>query len=206
MTNHATMSIRLWWRVLLLFILLGVAVFCAVCAMICYKETHIPPAENYDAIVVLGAQVLADGTPSVQLEWRLQAALEAWQKENRTIITCGAQGVDEPAPEGEVMRNWLIANGVPEEQVISDTTSHNTRQNIRHAIQLLEGHNVQRVLIVTSDYHLPRAMALAEDEGLEATGLGSPCKPDFFNWARNHGRETLSWIKYWAEKYLHLEL
>lgn len=55
-----------------------------------------PPTENYDAIVVLGAQVRQDGKLSVQLQWRLDAAVEAWRKHDCLIITCGSQGADEP--------------------------------------------------------------------------------------------------------------
>ena len=62
----------------------------------------------------------------------------------------------------------------------------------------------EKVVIVTSDYQLPRSMALAEDMGLEASGVGSPCLQEY--WLKNHGRETLSWIKYWLKKYLHLNL
>jgi len=186
--------------------LLGILALCAVCGMICWKEAHPPVAENYDAIVVLGAQVKEDGSPSVQLEWRLEAALDAWQKAPCIIVCCGAQGSNEPAPEGDVMRAWLIERGVPEEQALSDTHSYNTRQNIQNAAALLKPYGVSRVLIVTSDYHLPRAMALAEDEGVSATGIGSPCKNDIVNWTRNHGRETLSWVKYLMQKYLRLPL
>ena len=200
------MGKRIWLRLVIALALAGVLVLASICGMICWKEANPPVPENYDAIVVLGAQVLPDGNPSVQLEWRLQAALEAWQKENCIVITSGAQGGNEPAPEGEVMRQWLLDRGVPAESVISETDSRNTRENIRNAAQLLAGYDVQRVLIVTSDYHLPRAMALAEDQGLEATGLGSPCKPDIINWSRNHGREVFGWVKYWVEKYLNVEL
>ena len=60
------------------------------------------------------------------------------------------------------------------------------------------------MLVVTSDYHVPRSLALARDQGFEAVGLGSPCKPEY--WLKNHARETLAWIKYWGVKYLHLPL
>ena len=58
--------------------------------------------------------------------------------------------------------------------------------------------------VVTSDYHVPRALALAEDYGLSATGIGSPCLSEY--WIKNHSRETLAWVKYWLKKYLHLNL
>lgn len=189
--------------ILLIIILLMMIAFLGVVAMVCWRETHVPAASGYDAIVVLGAQVKPDGTPSVQLQWRLDAAYKAWEKSPCPIVTCGAQGGDEPAPEGDVMKDYLIGLGVPPEQVLVDDASFNTRQNIRQAASLLGG-RAETVLIVTSDYHLPRAMALAKDEGLQATGLGSPTKPEY--WIKNHAREALSWMKYWAQKYLRLPL
>jgi uncharacterized SAM-binding protein YcdF (DUF218 family) len=187
-------------------VLLGVMCYLGIVAMVCWKEAHVPPVENYDAIIVLGAQVKPDGSPSLQLQWRLDAAAEAWQKENCFVVTCGAQGSNEPAPEALVMRDVLIAQGVAEDMILTDAESFNTRQNIANAARLLAGRDVQRVVIVTSDYHLPRAMALAEDMGLDATGIGSPTKLGLRFWAKNHGREALAWIKYWGQKYLRLPL
>lgn len=186
--------------------LAGLMFYAGVVAMICWKETHVPPAEDFDAIVVLGAQVKEDGVPSIQLQWRLDKTVEIWKENPVTIVTCGAQGAKEPAPEALVMRDYLVAQGVPQDLVLTDPDSLNTRQNIRNAAALLEGRDVDKVLIVTSDYHLPRAMALAEDEGLQATGVGSPTKKEINFWAKNHLREGLAWIKYWAVKYLHLPL
>lgn len=189
---------------LLIAVLAAILAYLGVVGMLVWKVNTVPPAQNYDAIVVLGAQVKADGSLSLQLQWRLDAAFEAWQKEESLIVTCGAQGENEPAPEALVMRDYLMGLGVPEEMILTDESSFNTRQNIRHAAELLKGHDVQRVLIVTSDYHLPRAMALARDEGLDAAGLGAETLPIY--WPKNYGREALAWIKYWMQKYLHLPL
>lgn len=189
---------------LLIAVLVAILAYLSVVGMLVWKVNHPPVAENYDAIVVLGAQVKADGSLSLQLKWRLDAAYEAWQKENCLIVTCGAQGSNEPAPEALVMRDYLMGLGVPGEMILTDESSFNTRQNIRHAAELLKPHNAQTVLIVTSDYHLPRAMALAQDEGLTATGLGAETLPIY--WPKNYGREGLAWIKYWMQKYLHLPL
>ncbi|MGN0746111.1 MAG: YdcF family protein [Aristaeellaceae bacterium] len=195
------------WRfltILVILILTGMIACLGVIGMLVWKVNHVPQTDEYDAIVVLGAQVKADGSLSVQLQWRLDAAYDAWEKNPVMIVTCGAQGSNEPAPEALVMRDYLVAKGVPEEMVLTEATSVNTRQNIRHAAAMLSGHDVQTVLLVTSDYHLPRAMALAEDEGLKATGLGSQTLPQY--WLKNYGREALAWIKYWGQKYLHLPL
>lgn len=196
--------IRRVLTILLILALIGMIAYLGIIGMLVWKVNHVPQAENYDAIVVLGAQVKADGSLSLQLQWRLDAALEAWEKRNVPIVTCGAQGSNEPAPEAYVMRDYLMEKGVPEEMILTDAASFNTRQNIRHAAELLQGQEVAAVLIVTSDYHLPRAMALAKDEGLSATGLGAETLPEY--WIKNYGRESLAWIKYWAQKYLHMPL
>ena len=190
----------------LICMLLGIIFYLGVVAMVCYREKNVPPVGEYDAIIVLGAQVKPDGEPSLQLQWRIDTAVQAWKERNCLIAVCGAQGGNEPAPEAHVMRDELIRQGVPDECILVDDTSRNTNQNIANAAALLEDHEVDHVLIVTSDYHLPRALALAEDAGLDASGLGAPTKQGLNFWVKNHGREALAWIKYWMQKYLHLPL
>ena len=87
---------------------------------------------------MLGAQVKEDGTPSVALERRLTAALESYREKRQILIVCGAQGGDEPRAEGDVMRDWLLAQGVPETDVIAETSSFNTRENLRYARAIME--------------------------------------------------------------------
>ena len=198
--------VRRLLKLALICVILGVIFYLGVVAMVCYREKNVPPAGEYDAIIVLGAQVKPDGTPSLQLQWRIDAAVKAWKERRSLIVVCGAQGSNEPAPEAHVMRDELIKQGVAAEDILMDDKSFNTRQNIANAVALLEGHEVDHVLVVTSDYHLPRAMAIAEDAGLSASGLGSPTKLGLRFWLKNHGREGLAWIKYWMQKYLHLPL
>ena len=190
-------------KLLLILLLMGLLAWAGLMAMVAWKENHLPEATDYDAIVVLGAQVQRDGSLSVQLQWRLDAALEAYEKHPALVVCCGGQGADEPAPEGEVMRNYLIEHGIPGDRVVADTESANTRQNLRRAIELL-GDTEGTVCIVTSDYHLPRALAMAADEGMKATGIPAPTKQEY--WLKNHAREAIAWVKYWTEKYLGIGL
>ena len=185
-------------QLLMKLVLLGMVLFALALGLLCLAEGNQPKAdENSGAIIVLGAQVYADGNPSPQLELRLEAALKTYQEHPRPIIVCGAQGANEPAPEGYVMRSWLIAHGVPAGEITADTESRNTRENLENAIALLPP-GVDTVTVVTSDYHLPRALALARDLGLRGDGIGSPCKQEF--WVKNHFREVLAWGKYLAGK------
>ena len=190
-------------------IVLLVVLYAGVVAMVCIREGSVlktvPTADEYDAIVVLGAQVKPDGSPSIQLSWRLDAAWEAWEQKHVPVVVCGAQGKDEPMPEAEAMSLYLENKGVPAADILKDPDSFNTNQNLQNAAKLLQDlPGIQRVMIVTSDYHVPRAMALARDLGFDACGMGSPCKQEY--WIKNHAREALAWCKYWARTYLHLPL
>jgi len=179
---------------LLFLVILGCMCFLGLCTYVVIAEHTVQtPDEPTDAIIVLGAQVKADGSLSLQLEWRLKAALEEYEKQPRYIVSCGAQGENEPAPEGEVMTEWLILHGVAPEHVLTDADSYNTKENLLNARALLPD-SVQTVLIVTSDYHVPRALAIARDQGLTAYGKGAYTKPEY--WLKNHVRETLAWGKY----------
>ena len=187
-------------RLALLLVLAGVLLFGLALGALCLAEVN-PPAvsESSDAVIVLGCQVYADGQLSPQLELRLQAALDTYRDDPRLIVTTGGQGEGEPGPEGKIMREWLIEKGVPEKDVIAECASTNTRQNLLNAKALLP-ESVKRVTVITSDYHLPRALALARDLGLEADGIGSPCRPEIGFWVKNHTREVLAWGKYLVEK------
>lgn len=185
---------------LLVLALLGICCAAGLMGFVYYKETHLPPVGDSDVIIVLGAQVKADGTPSVALERRLTAALETYRDDPQVIICCGAQGANEPAAEGDVMRAWLIARGVKEEDVIAETMSFNTRENLGYAKEIMLERGLSQALIVTSDYHVARGLALCRQVGIEATGKGSPSKPEYF--IKNHIREGLSWIKFALESML----
>ena len=186
-------------RVLLRLALLGFVLWTALVAFVCVKEYTVPkPDGTTQAIIVLGAQVKPDGTLSLQLQYRMELALEQYRAHPQVIVVCGAQGGNEPMTEAQAMHDYLVSNGVPEGDILMDDTSFNTRQNLTNAQKLL-GDDVKKVLIVTSNYHLPRAMALARDTGFEPQGVGAPIK--LIYWPKNHYREALAWVKYLLQQW-----
>ena len=96
------------------------------------------------------------------------------------------------------MRAWLIAQGVKPEHILEEAHSFNTRENLENAKALMEAHGLEKALVITSDYHVARALALCRDVGIDATGMGSPSKAEYF--IRNHLREGASWVKYMVER------
>ena len=180
--------------------LAAVAAFALLMGYVVYREATLSPRGESDAVIVLGAQVLPDGTPSVALERRFADALQHYEERPQTGLGCGARGGDEPGPEGEVMRAWLIAHGARAEDIVAETKSFNTRENLIFAREIMQAQGLSRAVVVTSDYHVARALALCGQVGIEATGAGSESKPEY--WLKNHVRETLSWAKFIVESVL----
>ena len=104
-------------RVLLRLALLGFVLWTALVAFVCVKEYTAPkPDETTQAIIVLGAQVKPDGTLSLQLQYRMELALEQYRAHPQVIVVCGAQGGNEPMTEAQAMHDYLLTQGVPEEE------------------------------------------------------------------------------------------
>jgi len=120
--------------------------------------------------LVLGAGIYSDREPTPVLEGRLETAL--WLFRNgkvRWILVSGdnrASNYNEPL----AMRRWLLKRGVPADRVVADYAGLRTYDSLRRA-QAVFG--VERAAVVTSDFHMPRALYLARGMGLDAVGVPS---------------------------------
>lgn len=186
-------------KLILFFIKIGLIVSLGILGYIVIKEYTYKPPYDYDSLIVLGAQVKEDGTLSNQLRLRLEKTLEIYQQKEVIIITTGARGENEPVEEAVAMKEWLVQNGVPENMIYAESKSLNTLENIKFANQLLDQFGRHSPAIVTSDYHLPRALAIAADAGMYPQGFASPTTQEY--WIQNHAREVLAWGKYLLLKY-----
>lgn len=187
-------------KIIFFLVKLGVICFIAIVIFIIYKEKTISIPSDFDSIIVLGAQVKSDGELSNQLKLRMSTALSAYTQNTSLIIVSGAQGENEPISEARAMKNWLLQNNVPISDIIEESESTNTRQNLTNAAKILKANNKTNPVIITSDYHLPRALMLAQDLGLNAKGWPAPTKQEY--WLKNHAREGLAFAKYLIEKYI----
>lgn len=199
-------TIRRIMKVLAVLLTIVVLCYAALIGYVVYREKHVPAPAGYDVIVVLGAQVQHSGEPSVQLEWRLDTALQMYNASPCPVIVCGAQGADEPRPEADVMRDLLAEDGIPADRIYVDSVSLDTYQNIRNAKAIIQRLGLKSPLIITSDYHLPRAMEIAKMEGFAPQGVASPTRQEIGFWLQNHGREALAWVKFWLIRYMGLKL
>lgn len=136
------------------------------------------PACCYDAIVVLGGSI-GPAVPPLRPDPQLYDSSDrVWHAARlfhrgvapRIIVSGGSYAVavgDAPAEQTEAMamRQFLIALGVPEDRIVNEARSLNTIENMRETRALVGG---GRVALVTSGYHMPRAIRLARATGLDA--------------------------------------
>ena len=145
-------------------------------------ELRKEPNPQASAIVVLGAAVRGDQV-SATLAARLNTAYDYWlDHQEMLFIVCGGQGPDEDISEAKAMAAYLKQRGVPEEKILKEDLSTNTRENLRFARDHLltylgqdDTENVKpEIVVVTSNYHVMRAVDTAQATGFAATGLGAP--------------------------------
>ncbi|WP_434512206.1 SanA/YdcF family protein [Desulfitobacterium sp. AusDCA] len=123
-----------------------------------------------DAILILGAYVYPDGTTSSMLTDRLTVGYELY-KEGKApkIVVSGDHGRKE-YDEVNAMKNFLKDKGVPSQDIFMDHAGFSTYESVYRARDIFQIH---KVIIVTQDYHLMRAIFSARELGLEAYGIPS---------------------------------
>jgi len=123
-------------------------------------------------IIIFGAAVRPDGTPSRALQNRVEAALRLGARlDNPLYMPTGGIGRHGPA-EAEVMAAQLRDNGIASDRIQPEPTARNTLGSVRACAALLPGFR-GRVYAATSAYHLPRCVLLLRMAGLRAL----PCPP-----------------------------
>lgn len=116
------------------------------------------------------------------LQYRLDKAIEYWeQNPNITMITTGGRTVGYPQSEAEVMQQYLVRKGIPESQILLEEDSTRTAHQFINAKVISDnaGKPMENTVIITNDFHLPRAMILAKRSGLEkVSGFASETPRD----------------------------
>lgn len=149
-----------------------------------------------DALIIPGAGLEKDGTPSRILEKRLELARkfcgEQLEKTGRSavFVVSGGQGADEIRSEAAAMKTWLTAHGVPEEQIWLEERATNTRENMLYSKQIISQIRPgAKVAFFTSDFHVFRAGLKARQVKMRAEGMGSPTR--WYFWPNASVREFI---------------
>lgn len=154
------------------------------------------PIEQADAAIVLGASLWSD-KPSPALKERLDHADKLYKegKIKMLILSGGLDHNGSKLTEAEGMRVYLLAKGIPAERMLLDNAARSTYENLLNSKVIAAEHDLEKLLIVTHDYHAPRAMEMArylDYENVQAAAFHSAV----LNPIKNQSREVLAYAKW----------
>lgn len=160
------------------------------------------PADRADVGIILGASMWGDH-PSPGLRERLEHALKEYH-EGRfdTFIVSG--GLDKPGytyTEAEGMRNFLVAEGVPEDRIVLENNATSTYENLLYSQDIMEKHGWNTAIIITHDYHGTRALEVATTLGYSQPTM-SLTKSTVLPMIKHKSREVLAYTKWTADRVL----
>ena len=143
-----------------------------------------------DVILILGLKLLEGNIPHEELLLRIDCGVQHWKETGAPIIMpCGGITPGLTRTEADVMRELLIERGVPAEIIHPEDRSRTTIENVRNAVKLVGEGKV--AALVTSDYHVPRALGDCIRAGFDAYGVGAKT-PD------------TEYYRYWRQKELEI--
>ena len=123
--------------------------------------------KDVDAIVVLGAGVWDNG-PSPMLKDRLEKAIELYNSGvSKKIIMTGDHGRKD-YDEVNAMKDYVVERGIPSSDVFMDHAGFSTYDSMYRAKYIF---NAKKIVIVSQEYHLYRAIYIANKLGIEAYGI-----------------------------------
>ena len=107
------------------------------------------------------------------------------------FIPSGGQGSNEPMPEAEAIRNYLLSGGIEDRLILPETRSVNTLQNMAFSREIIRNTDPEgKAIFATSSYHVFRSGVWASLAGLKAEGVGNRTK--WWYWPNAFMREVAS--------------
>ncbi len=138
------------------------------------KDRILSPQEaatlQADCILVLGAGVRDDGSPSHMLEDRLKTGINLFQAGAAPKILMSGDHGRIGYNEVGVMKSYAVQTGITDSDVFMDHAGFSTYESLYRVRDIFKA---KRILIVTQEYHLYRALYIAESLGLEAYGVSA---------------------------------
>ena len=134
------------------------------------KIVAIDELKDADCILVLGAYVRPNGAPSSILKDRLNTGYEIFEAGKAPKFLLSGDHGQRSYDEVNGMRDYIEEKGVNKKLIFLDHAGFSTYESIYRARDIFEAN---KIIIVTQEYHLPRALYLAQKMGIEAQGVAS---------------------------------
>ena len=124
--------------------------------------------DRADAALVLGAAVIGS-TPTPVLVERLRHAETLFKSgQVAKIVVTGGLSAEDDLTEAQASKDWLVAAGVPADDVLLEDRSRTTIENLAFARPVLETNGIGSVLVVSDPLHMRRALMIADRVGISA--------------------------------------
>jgi uncharacterized SAM-binding protein YcdF (DUF218 family) len=159
-----------------------------------YLPTELPQAE---AIVVLGGATRSPESPRPWVEVseagdRVLYAAKLYREGKAPIVVLSGGRIRWRGGEGSEaadMAELMEPMGVPRSAILEEPDSFNTYENARNVKVILDREGIDRVLLVTSAFHMPRSMAIFRKQGIEAIAAPTDflVADNFFEASRSTG-------------------
>ena len=134
-------------------------------------------ARAVQAIVVLGAAQY-DGKPSPVLRARLDHAISLYQRGLAPVmIMTGGVGPGDTVSEAVVSRRYAERQGVPGSAILEETEGLTSLQSMRAVGRLMDGHGLERALLVSDPFHMLRLKLLSRRVGVQGFTSPTPLSP-----------------------------
>ena len=124
--------------------------------------------DGADCILVLGAGLRPDGSPSSMLAERIETGCSLYEAGAAPRLLMSGDHGSRDYDEVNAMKDAAVAAGIPSEAVFMDHAGFSTYDSMYRARDVF---GAKKVVIVTQAYHLPRALWIARRLGLEAVGV-----------------------------------
>ena len=134
------------------------------------KKSTIMDIKSAPVAVVFGAGLWRDGSPTPVLRDRVETAVELYNSGKVLRILMSGDNIFENYNEPAAMRDYALSLGIPEDVVILDPSGHRTYDTCYRAKHIF---GLERVILVTQGFHLPRALYTCNVLGLNATGVAA---------------------------------
>ena len=160
---------------------------------------------NKDYMIILGCQIQKDGSLTPLLKGRVDKALEFRNRQLQVtgkdliFIPSGGKGDNEIISEAQAMKNYLVSQGIKEENILLENRAANTDENIMFSNRLIRQKDAS-VAFSTTNYHVLRAGLIATEQGLKLEGIGSKTKAYF--WINAFIREFIGTLYYERKKHI----
>ena len=157
--------------------------------------TEVPTEEPKRVAIVFGARVWDDGSPSNSLYDRVLTGVELYRAGRVGQLLMSGDKTGENYDEPAAMKKLAIQLGIPEGDIVLDNEGKRTFGTCNRAKEVF---GIQKAVLVTQNYHLPRALYLCNSLGVESIGItANRRKYDGENYY--HFREFFSTASAWFE-------